>query len=207
MLKVMTAWASAANNAGVAADTANLTETVWSKLKDPLLDAATEVCGLSKNHQWRPETWWWNEQVMMLYHRSVHGSKLTRPWRREARCLRPRGWDYLQWCQAFAKHAVWLAKSEAEKRNLPQYPQMVMVCFLHWQTDGVHKPGRCWHSLMMTWVMKAWVQHYEFKWPCNELPELVRKLAEAVFSSGMTPVVTFVVSNSQIKSGGHWDGC
>ena len=62
-LKLMTASTSAANNAGVAADTANLTETVWSKLKDPLLDAATEVYGNSKNHQWRPETWWWNDAI------------------------------------------------------------------------------------------------------------------------------------------------
>ena len=31
--------------AGVTADTANHIETVWSKLKDPLLDAANEVCG------------------------------------------------------------------------------------------------------------------------------------------------------------------
>ena len=62
-LKVTTASAAAATNAGVTADTANFAETVWSKLKDPLLDAATEVCALFKNHQWRPETWWWNEQV------------------------------------------------------------------------------------------------------------------------------------------------
>ena len=50
----MTASAASATNAGVAADTANLIETVWSKLKDAPLDAATEICGLSKNHQW---TW------------------------------------------------------------------------------------------------------------------------------------------------------
>ena len=39
-LKVTNASAAATANAGVTADTANL-ETVWSKLKDPLLDAAT----------------------------------------------------------------------------------------------------------------------------------------------------------------------
>ena len=33
------------------------------KLKGLLLDAATDVRGLSKNHQWKSETWWWNEQV------------------------------------------------------------------------------------------------------------------------------------------------
>ena len=35
----------------------------WPKLKGPLLDAATKVCGLSKNHQWRSESWCWNEKV------------------------------------------------------------------------------------------------------------------------------------------------
>ena len=38
-------------------------EGLWSQLKVPLLDAATEVCGFSKNHAWLPEIWWWNERV------------------------------------------------------------------------------------------------------------------------------------------------
>ena len=49
--------AATENNSG------NAVENAWSKLKDPLLCAATVVCGLSKNHQWRPETWWWNDTV------------------------------------------------------------------------------------------------------------------------------------------------
>ena len=56
-LKVTTAMAAAATAAGVTADTANRVEKLWSVLKDPLV---TEVCGLSKNLQWRLETWWWN---------------------------------------------------------------------------------------------------------------------------------------------------
>ena len=62
-LKVLTATAAAATTAGVTADTVNCDETVCLMLKNPLLDAATKVCSLSKDHQWRPETWWWNEQV------------------------------------------------------------------------------------------------------------------------------------------------
>jgi len=30
-------------------------ESAWSKLKRPLLDTAIKVCGVSKNHQWKPE--------------------------------------------------------------------------------------------------------------------------------------------------------
>ena len=38
-------------------------EDAWSRLKDPILETAKEVCGLSKKHQWKPETWWWDERV------------------------------------------------------------------------------------------------------------------------------------------------
>ena len=38
-------------------------ETTWSNLKTPLLEAATEVCGFTKPHQRKRETWWWNDRV------------------------------------------------------------------------------------------------------------------------------------------------
>ena len=47
-----------------AADTPmSLVEKAWSNLKGPLLDAATEVCGMSKKHRWKPETWWWDDHI------------------------------------------------------------------------------------------------------------------------------------------------
>ena len=55
--------ASAVAAAGVIADTEISIETVWSKLNDLLFDAVTKVYGLSKKHQWGPETWWSNEHV------------------------------------------------------------------------------------------------------------------------------------------------
>ena len=58
-----TAAAAVATASGGDADTVNRIESAWSKLKGPLLDTATKVCGLSKNHQWKSETWWWNEEV------------------------------------------------------------------------------------------------------------------------------------------------
>ena len=60
---MMTAAAAVATTSGADADTANCVESVWSNLKGPLLDAATRVCGLTKNHLWETETWWWNEEV------------------------------------------------------------------------------------------------------------------------------------------------
>jgi hypothetical protein len=38
-------------------------EVVWYKLKTSLLDTAKEVCGTSKNYQWKKETWWWKDKV------------------------------------------------------------------------------------------------------------------------------------------------
>ena len=62
-IKAMTGTAAVSTASGADADTANCIESAWSKLKGPLLNAATKVCGLSRNHQWKPGTWWWNEEV------------------------------------------------------------------------------------------------------------------------------------------------
>ena len=56
-VKAMTAEAAVATISDAFAAIVNHVWSAWSKLKGPLLDAVTEVCGLSKNHQWRPETW------------------------------------------------------------------------------------------------------------------------------------------------------
>ena len=60
---MMTAAAAVTTASGTDADPANHVESTWSKLKGPMLDAATKVCGLSKNQQWKTETWRWNEEV------------------------------------------------------------------------------------------------------------------------------------------------
>ena len=62
----MTAAAAVATASGADADTAIRVESTWSNLKGALLDADTDVCGLSKNHLWKPETCWWNEEVDKL---------------------------------------------------------------------------------------------------------------------------------------------
>ena len=76
-VKMMTAAAAVATNPGAEADTANHVESACSKLKGPLLDAATEVCGLSKNRQWKPgggmKMW------TKLYNRSMQDSRPTVP--------------------------------------------------------------------------------------------------------------------------------
>ena len=46
----MTAEAAVTTAACADVDSANRIESAWSKLKGSLLDAAREVCGLSKTH-------------------------------------------------------------------------------------------------------------------------------------------------------------
>ena len=42
---------------------ATTTEEIWGKLKTGLLKTTEEVCGTTKPHRWRRETWWWNKEV------------------------------------------------------------------------------------------------------------------------------------------------
>ena len=39
------------------------TEEIWNNIKTGLLKTTEEVCGTTRPHCWRRETWWWNEHV------------------------------------------------------------------------------------------------------------------------------------------------
>ena len=39
------------------------TEDIWNNSKAGLLKTSEEVCGTTRPHRWRRETWWWNEHV------------------------------------------------------------------------------------------------------------------------------------------------
>ena len=47
----------------VETEAATTTEEIWAKLKTGLLKTTEEVCGTTKPHRWRHETWWWNKEV------------------------------------------------------------------------------------------------------------------------------------------------
>ena len=109
-VKARTATAAGATTAGVAADATNRVESVWSKLNDPLLDAANIVYSLSKNHRWRPESWWWNEQVDEAIQR--------KPTRFKAYNALKKG-NKMAGAEAkrLVKHDLWLAKSVVVKKE------------------------------------------------------------------------------------------
>ena len=39
------------------------TEVIWNNIKTGLLKTTEEVCGTTRPHRWRRETWWWNEHM------------------------------------------------------------------------------------------------------------------------------------------------
>ena len=151
-LKKMSAAAAVATTAVADADSANRIESAWSKLEGPLLDAPTEViCGLSKNHQWRLETWWWKKQVdeiiqgkhawFKAYNTLKKGGKMAGAKEQKLPVLTPSmrqiiPSDWQHWRQ--------------RRRSSPQYPQIVMVLPNH-QTGGLHKPGYCGWELWTQW--------------------------------------------------------
>lgn len=164
-------------------------ENLWSKLKGSLLEASSEVCGLSKNHQWRPETWWWNDRVdvavrdkRMCFKAYITLKKAGKE--TEAKAAKT---AYIN-AKRVAKHVVWMAKSEAEKEEFANIsPNGEGVFRIAKQMDRTNQDvvgemcvkndaGEL--ALNDDSKMKAWVEHYarllnvEFEWPSDTLPEV-----------------------------------
>ena len=169
------------------ADTANHVESAWSKLNGPLLDAATEVCGISKNHQWKPKSWWWNEEVYKAIQEKharfkVYSALKKGSMTAEAKKAKTANND----AKRMAKHAIWLLKSEAEKEEFPMVsPDGDGVFRITKQMDCrnqdiVAENCVCNDASELALTdedkMKALVEHYdrllnvESEWPSNELP-------------------------------------
>ena len=127
-IKTMTTAAAVAAASGADTDTANCVESAWSKLKGPLLDAATELCGPSKNHQWKPEMWWWTEEVdkaisgkrarFKVYSALKKGGMAAEAKEAKLPILITSVWRNIP--------SDWQSLRQ-RKRNSPQYPQVVMV--------------------------------------------------------------------------------
>ena len=164
-------------------------ETVWSRLKGPLLEAATEVCGLTKKHQWRAETWWWNERVEDAVNEKRARFKAYNTLKKQGKTAESTAaWEAYTAAKRVAKHVVWLAKSEAEKEEFATVtPNGEGVFRIAKQMDRTNQDivgencvcndaGEL--ALSDEAKMKAWVEHYarllnvEFEWPSDVLPEV-----------------------------------
>ena len=77
-----------------------------TSLKDKLLQATKQVCGVSSNHPWRKQTWWWNNQV----------EEAVREKRRCFKLWKAGGsWAAYNTAKCTSNRAVHQARSEAEK--------------------------------------------------------------------------------------------
>ena len=164
-------------------------EAAWSDLKTPLLEATSETCGFSSGHQWRRQTWWWNEDVEAAI-------KSKRALFKTYMSLRKHGdspetsnakADYLK-AKRHARHVVWLAKSAASEETFKVVdPQGSNIYRIARQMDRENQDivgENCVRnadgglSITDEEKMKTWVKHHydllndEFDWPKELLPEV-----------------------------------
>ena len=163
-------------------------EGIWDHLKSTLNSAAEEVCGYSKNHQWKRETWWWDMKVDEAVKEKRRCFKVWSRLKKQKVCgdackaIRA-AYDT---AKKHAKRVVWLAKQDAAKTEYanvdPKGPEihcMAKQMRRHNQDICGEMPVRnnqgelCLDSERM----KAWVEHYkgllnvEFPWDEGALPD------------------------------------
>ena len=176
-------------HAGTNTSSSNPVEIAWSKLKNPIIETAKEVCGLSRNHQWRPETWWWNDRVEEAIAEKRARYKTFRTMRRTGTTAETTT-AKAQYTEArrVARRVVWFAKHESEKSVFANVSDSDSSIFkianqmVRTNQDVVGE--KCIRndagilSLSDDEKMKAWVEHYarllnvEFDWPSESLPDL-----------------------------------
>ena len=189
-------------------------EAAWTNLKTPLLEAVTEVCGLTKPHQRRRVTWWWNERVESAIAEKRACFKAYNALRSQGNSMEARAahTGYLAAKQA-AKHEVWLAKSEAEAKvfeNMESHGNDIYRIARQMDSANQDIVGeKCVRNdagklaLSEDEKMKAWVEHYfklmnvEFDWPRESLPDVAPTLGSC------PPVTTEMIQNAlgKMKSG------
>ena len=163
-------------------------EMIWNHLKSNLNSAAESVCGYSKSHQWRKQTWWWDHKVEEAISEKRKRFKAYNKLRRQKQCA-----DAIAAKTAYnnakrhAKRVVWLAKTEAgeaEFASIDPNGSDVYRIAKQMRRDNQDVCGEmpirnsqgdlC---LGDSERMNAWVEHYkgllnvEFPWDEDALPE------------------------------------
>ena len=151
-------------------------EERWSTLKDSLQQAAEQVCGISKKHQWRKQTWWWDDLVESAVKEKRRCYKV---WKaggsREAYNVAKRA----------ASRAVYHARHDAQRTAVEELDPKTADIYklakqMRRENQGVvgEKPVKndeCALSLDVEAKKVAWKQHYqrllniEFPWKQEDL--------------------------------------
>ena len=181
------------------------TEDIWNNLKTGLLKTTEEVCGTTRPHRWRCETWWWNEHVgeVITAKRQAFKAWKTGKGTRASYYAAKR----------IARRAVHHARQEADKevyKNIdPKSSELYRLAkqFRKENADVVgDKPvkndaGEM--SMSDDSKQKAWLEHYqrllnaEFDWDPNHLSD------ESPVEGPPIPITIDMVKKaiSQMKAG------
>ena len=163
-------------------------EDVWSKLKTPLLETASDVCGLSKKNQWKRETWWWDDKVEEAVKKKRECFKRHIALVKASQTSEAEDKVACNKAKRLVKRVIWQAKSVAEREKLSNIaPNDTGIFKLAKQMDKTNQDvvgEKCVRndagelSLSDEEKMKAWVEHYarplnvEFEWESDLLLEV-----------------------------------
>ena len=183
-------------------------EEIWSKLKTTLLESRSVVCGSSSKHQWRPETWWWDDRVEDAINEKRRRYRTYKKLRKQGHTPETiAAKEAYNLAKRVSKHVVWIAKSEAEKEAFAHIsPNGNEICHIAKQMDKTNQDvvgEKCVNdagelSLSDDQKMKSWVEYYsrllnvEFEWPSDTLDNIAP-------TSGPPPPVTTALINEAIK--------
>ena len=84
------------------------TEEIWTNMKTGLLQTTEEVCGKTRPHRWRRETWWWSKEV----EKDVSAKRQAFKKWKKGKGKR----ETYEAAKRTAKHTVHQARQEAEKK-------------------------------------------------------------------------------------------
>ena len=173
-------------------------EEIWDHLKSTLNSAAEEVCGYSKNHQWKRETWWSDMKVDEAVKEKRRCFKVWSRFKKQIVYGDARKAVYGT-TKKHAKRVIWLAKQDTAKTEYanvdPKGPEIHhMAKQMRRQNQDIcgempvrNNQGEL--CLDDSERMKAWIEHY--KGLLNvEFPVDEGALPDALPVEGPTPPIT-----------------
>ena len=155
------------------------TEDIWNNIKTGLVKTTEEVCGTTRPHRWRRETWWWNEHV----EKAIAAKRIAFNAWKASKGTRA-SYDA---AKRYARHAVHQARQEADKKvneNIDPKSSEVYRLANHFRRenndvvgDKPVKNDAGEMSLSEDSKQKAWLEHYqrllnvefEFDWDPDHL--------------------------------------
>ena len=189
-------------------------EEIWVRLKRNLQGAAESVCGFSKGHRWKKQTWWWDGKVeQAISEKRKHFKAWKKLLKQKKFAEASAEKTAYQEAKRHAKSVVWSAKTAASKAEFanidPNGPDVYRIakqmCRDNQEVSGEMPVRNNQGHLCLDddGRKKAWVEHYqgllnvEFPWDKESLAEAPPILGPP------PPITNDMVSKalSRIKSG------